>query len=55
MRQAIDGTEAAFNQLLDLTADWFAARGMQVNREEMLVSVDGYEPLFHIDKDPGSF
>lgn len=53
MRRACEAPEAAMDQLLEWTADWFEARGFRVDREERLVQVTGYEPLFAVDSDPG--
>lgn len=53
MRRAYEAPEAAMSQLLEWTADWFEARGFRVDREERLVQVMGYEPLFAFDSDPG--
>lgn len=55
MREASRAPEVAMNQLFDWTADWFEACGFRVNREEWLVNVKGYEPLFAFDSDPGAF
>lgn len=55
MHDARQAPKAAMNQLLDWTADWFEARGLSVNREEQLLNVPGYEPLFAIDSDPGAY
>jgi hypothetical protein len=41
--------------LEEWTVAWFEARGLQVNGEQMLVSVEGFEPLFHMDDDPGGY
>lgn len=55
MSDAVNAPQTALNRLLDLTSEWFVARGMSVDREEMLVKVDGYEPLVYIDTDPDSY
>lgn len=55
MRQASNAPRVALMQLIEWTADWLAARGFMVDRDRMLVSVPGYQPLFHCDSDPGAF
>lgn len=55
MQEAYTAPQTALAQLLDWTANWFMARGMSVNPAEMLVAVPEYQPLFHVDNDPGAF
>lgn len=55
MQQARIAPQVAMTQLLEWTADWFAARGFAVDRERMLIHVPGYQPLFHFDSEPGAY
>lgn len=55
LQEAKRAPKAALAQLLTWTAEWFAARGIQVNHEQMLIQVPGYQPLFLFDSEPGAF
>lgn len=50
-----EAPKAALIQLLDWTADWFEAQGYVVNRDEQLMKVPGYQPLFYVDSEPGGY
>lgn len=54
-RSAVEAPRLAFQQLLDWTVDWMSARGLEVDRQHMLVKVDGYRPLVFVDGDPVRF
>ena len=47
MRLPHESAGKALDQLLAWTAGWFEARGVVVDRDNMLVAVEGYEPLFY--------
>lgn len=55
MQRAVSAPREALDQLLDWTADWLQAGGLDVDRANMLVAADGYEPLYHVDDDPSCF
>jgi hypothetical protein len=55
MKSVGTSIDAALQQLMSYTATWLEARGFHIDYQDMLVKVDGYEPLFHRDDDPGAF